>query len=170
MKKFFYNLLIIVAVFVALTSILSTKDKSFFGLRIYRVASGSMEPNIKVGDFIIIKTQNEYDTGDIITYLDKEECFVTHRIIMMNGEEITTKGDANNSIDTSITKQQIIGKVIFKIKGLNFISYLLTRIEIWILVLVIGVITIIIFSRRKEDNKLRRKEKRKKRRRKNGKE
>jgi len=170
MKKIIYNLLIIFAIFVALISMFSSKDKSLFGYRIYRVASGSMEPNIKVGDFIIIKTQNEYDTGDIITYLDDEGCFVTHRIIMMNGEEITTKGDANNSIDAPITKQHIIGKVVYKIHSLNYISYLLTRIETWILVLVIGVITIIIFSRQKEDNKLRRKEKRKKRRRKNGKE
>ena len=170
MKKVIYNLLIVTAIFIALASIFSAKDKSLLGYRIYRIASGIMEPNLKVGDFIIIKKQNEYDTGDIVTYLDMENYFVTHRIIMMNGDEITTKGDANNTIDAPIIKQQIIGKVICKIHGLNFISYLLTRIEMWILVLVIGVITIIIFSRQKEDNKLRRKEKRKKRRRKNGKE
>lgn len=170
MKRFFYNLLIVIAVFIALASIFSSKDKSLLGYRIYRIASGSMEPNLKVGDFIIIKKQNEYDTGDIVTYVDKENYFVTHRITMMNGDEITTKGDANNTIDAPITKQQIIGKVVCKIHSLNFISYLLTRIEMWILVLVIGVITIIVFSKQKEDIKIKIKERRKKRRRKNGKE
>ena len=170
MKKFFYNLLIIIAVFIALATFFSARDKSLLGYRIYRIASGSMEPNLKVGDFIIIKAQNEYDTGDIVTFVDKENYFVTHRIIIMNGDEITTKGDANNSIDATITKQQIIGKVICKIHSLNFISYLLTRIEMWILVLVIGVIMIIVFSKQKEDIKIKIKERRKKRRRKNGKE
>ena len=170
MKKVFYNLLILITIFIVITIFFSAQGKSLFGYRIYRIASGSMEPNLKVGDFIIIRKQNEYDTGDIVTFVDKENYFVTHRIIMMNDDEFTTKGDANNTIDAPITKQQIIGKVVCKIHSLNFISYLLTRIEMWILVLVIGVITIIVFSKQKEDIKRKIKDRRQKRRRKNRKE
>lgn len=153
MKKLFYNIMTIIAICILLMSLFSIKNKSLFGFRIYRVASGSMEPYIKVGDFIIIKKQNEYDTGDIITYIDNDENFITHRIIIINGDEITTKGDANNTKDTSINKEQVIGKVILKIHIINFISYLLIKPMTWILILVIGIFSIVFFSKQEENTK-----------------
>ncbi len=37
---------------------------------------------------------------------------VTHRIVEVNGNQIVTKGDANNTNDTPIQRNQIVGKVI----------------------------------------------------------
>lgn len=153
MKKFFYNLLTVIAICVFLISLLSANNKSLLGFRIYRVVSGSMEPNIKIGDVIIIKKQKNYDIGDIVTYIGNDESFITHRIVLISGDEITTKGDANNTNDISINKQQIIGKLVLKIHSINFISYLLTKPVIWILVLFIGVFSILVFSNLKEDVK-----------------
>lgn len=156
MKKLFYNTLIILALFIIIINIMSANNKSMFGFRIYRVASGSMNPYLKIGDFILIKKQNQYDTGDIVTYDVNNEYVVTHRIVLINGNDIITKGDANNTNDSPINEQQILGKVIFKIHSVNYIRYLLTKPFIWILALIIGIITIIIFSSSKEKKRRRR--------------
>ncbi len=156
MKKFFYNLLIIIAIGIIIINIFSAKNKSLFGFRIYRVASGSMEPYLKVGDFIVLKKQAQYDAGDVVTYDVNNEYVVTHRIVLINGNEITTKGDANNTNDDPINDKQIIGKVILKIHSLNYIRYLLTKPVIWILILFIGIIIIILFSSKKENKRRRR--------------
>ena len=51
--------------------------------------------------------------GDIVTYKENENYFVTHRIIEKNGNKLITKGDSNNEIDTEIVNSQILGKVIY---------------------------------------------------------
>lgn len=166
MKKLLYNTLIIIAILVIIINVMSANNKSIFGFRIYRVVSGSMNPYLKIGDFIIIKKQNKYDTGDIITYDVNHEYVVTHRIVLINGDEIITKGDANNTNDNPIIEQQIVGKVIFKIRSINYIRYLLTKPLIWILILIIGIITIILFSSNKEEKRKRRHRRRRKKERK----
>ena len=69
--------------------------------------------------FGIIK-QDNYKIGDIVTY-KKNNGYITHRIIKINKNEITTKGDANNIEDESIEKKNIVGKVVYSGKILNII-------------------------------------------------
>lgn len=92
--------------------VMKKNNIELFGYTFFEVVSGSMAPAINVGDAIIVRTIHyELNEDDIITFLDNNE-FITHRIISMNGDVIVTKGDANNSIDKSIKKQDIIGKVV----------------------------------------------------------
>ena len=138
MKKIIYVVLFVI-LFMALTlNIFSFYEKSFFGFRIYKVGSGSMEPNLKINDVIIIKKSNNYEINDIVTYQNDNE-YVTHRIISINDKEIITKGDANNTEDNPITRDQIVGKLIYKFHVLGFISLLLSKPVAWILLLVIGL-------------------------------
>lgn len=80
----------------------------------YKVISGSMEPELKIGDYILVHKQDDYKTGDIITFHDGEG-YVTHRIKEMTKSEVITKGDANNTEDAPINKKNIKGKYIKKI-------------------------------------------------------
>lgn len=84
------------------------------------VISGSMEPEIKVGDLLIIKEQPDgsYRVGDVVTYLDGNN-LVTHRIIAIDQDEknaetllVTTQGDSNNTADEPFPIQKIKGKVV----------------------------------------------------------
>lgn len=86
----------------------------------YKVMTGSMENNIHVGDYILIKKCDEYKKGDIVTY-EKDGYYITHRIIKINKDTVITKGDANNVPDEEINKSNIIGKYIFKSKIINYI-------------------------------------------------
>ena len=87
---------------------------NYFGYRIFEVASGSMEPTLQINDILLVKV-NEKDikNNDIIAYKEKDkDTVITHRIIDINNETIMVKGDANNTMDSPITKEQVIGKVV----------------------------------------------------------
>ncbi len=91
------------------------------------VLSGSMEPAIKTGSVVVIKSSADYKIGDIITFgpMSKTKVPTTHRIVDIkedNGQQIfITKGDANNAPDAKETaKSEIIGKVLFDLPYLGF--------------------------------------------------
>ena len=77
--------------------------------------------------------------GDVITYTSGET-YVTHRIVSITDENIVTKGDANNTMDEPITKDNIIGKVVLKFGFLGFIIYLFSKPIIWVLLFIIGIV------------------------------
>ena len=91
------------------------------GYSVLIVNSGSMEPQLKIGDIILIKECKEYESGDIITYNVNNSYLVTHRIVEKEGNYVITKGDSNNTKDEKVNKNNIEGKVIFNSKLLKLI-------------------------------------------------
>ena len=87
---------------------------------IFEVKTGSMEDGIHAGDYILIIKKKEYKVGDVVTY-KKDGYHITHRIIEKNGENVITKGDANNVSDDEINISSIVGKVIIHGGILNFL-------------------------------------------------
>ena len=85
-----------------------------FGYGFSVVLSGSMEPELKVNDLVIIKKQKSYQSDDIIVYQD-DDLLVIHRLIEINGENAITKGDANEVNDPEISTAQIKGKMVMHI-------------------------------------------------------
>lgn len=77
--------------------------------------SGSMQPTIEVGSLGIVKEEERYKEGDIVTYI-KENTLITHRIKEKreNGE-IIVQGDANNIEDEPIREEMIEGRIIIAI-------------------------------------------------------
>ena len=93
------------------------------------VQSGSMEPTIKTGGIVVIRSVDTYKLGDIITFGPdtKTQIPTTHRIVGVEGlgptEKFVTKGDANDDADPTLTARSAInGKVIF---SLPYLGYLL---------------------------------------------
>ena len=74
---------------------------------------------------IIIKNQEEYNIGDIVTYKSTNS-LVTHRIIRIEEDRIYTKGDSNNTEDEPIIIEQIQGKVVYNIKGIGKVISFIT--------------------------------------------
>src|ERR1017187_8139792 len=64
------------------------------------VKSGSMTPAIDVGDMIVTRpvTTADLQPGTIVMYQHDTE-LITHRILSINGDTVTTKGDANQHPD-----------------------------------------------------------------------
>ncbi|MGN1327726.1 MAG: signal peptidase I [Clostridia bacterium] len=97
-----------------------------FPIKPVAIASGSMEPELYVGDVAVIKkcNGNDIQEGDIIEY-QMEGYTVIHRVKhknQKNGQFIfITQGDNNDTEDSEpVSEEQVIGKVIFKIRFLGY--------------------------------------------------
>ena len=102
------------------------------GLKPFVVLSGSMRPVYDVGSLIYVKSV-DYKTlqvGDDITYMISDDTVVTHRIIEVLVDEddpntirYFTQGVANDVPDgTSVHYKNIIGKPVFSIPYLGYVS------------------------------------------------
>jgi len=111
-----------------------------FGWGLVFIKSGSMEPVIKTGSGVIIKKQDRYNEGDIITFVNKNGNLVTHRIVKIsedNSKLFKTKGDNNNVVDVwPITEKQIKGRVTVILPYIGYvISFLKSKFGIATLIL-----------------------------------
>lgn len=90
-----------------------------FGLQVYAVLSGSMEPTYHVGSIIYVKSvdPSEIKVGDPITFVMNEQLTVaTHRVVRIDTENSAfyTKGDANDDPDAApVHFNNLLGKPVF---------------------------------------------------------
>lgn len=110
------GLIIVIAAFTLYSFVaLEILDKDYvsvFGFTYFEVASGSMSPTISKNDMVIVKLNDEYEEEDIVTYMLNGD-FITHRVKRIDTSTIMTKGDANNTKDTPVSKDSVLGRVVF---------------------------------------------------------
>ena len=108
--------IILILVIYAKVKVTFTENKAtanYFGYRIFEIASGSMEPTMKKNDIIIVKVNNKnIKENDVISYIGDNDAVITHRIIKIDKDKLIVKGDANNTNDSPIDRNQIVGKVV----------------------------------------------------------
>lgn len=93
-------------------SLVGNKLPMPFGYGAAVVLSGSMEPELSKGDLVFVKEAELFEINQVVVFQDGND-LVMHRIVQINGDEIITKGDANNSNDAPIDCTRIKGKVFF---------------------------------------------------------
>lgn len=127
---------------------------NYFGYTMFEVATGSMANTINVNDLIIIKINDPYKVGDIITYKSGND-YITHRIIKIDEYTgvITAKGDANNIEDKSVNKNQVIGKVVKIMPKLGVWKKVIMTPKVMILMFLTLVLFNFAFSYTKIKNK-----------------
>lgn len=124
------------AVIIFVFTKINGETPKVFGYTLHRVVSGSMEPELEVGDVIVskeIKDTSEIAVGDIITFQGDarfEDQKVTHRVLVApydNGRGATvivTKGDANidddGEISVGLVESKYHSKIDFLKKIYNF--------------------------------------------------
>ncbi len=135
-QKIVLFIFICILLFISYTKFILKEDViKIGGIATFVVLTGSMEPTIQAGEMIVVKEENAYQIGDIVTYREEKDFLVTHRIVKIDGENITTKGDNNNLEDKTIKEGQILGKVIFQSKLCGFIIlYLLKPITLILII------------------------------------
>lgn len=143
----FLLVIIVSIVFLFLISKYIFKDEvpNVFGYSISRVVSGSMQPTIQIGDIIIIKKEDNYKVGDIVTYREKNGTLITHRIIKINESTVVTKGDYNNTEDSEISVASIQGKVIFKFHDIfRYLNFKIILIILTVIFVIGFIVTLLV--------------------------
>lgn len=126
---------------------------NFCGYTVFQVITGSMSDTINPKDIVIVKLTDDVKTNDIITFRVEND-FVTHRMIGTEGDKIITRGDANNSQDAPISKNQIVGKVVFIVANIAiWIKVIKEPIVIATIIITIIVIKLMFFKEAKENKK-----------------
>ena len=84
----------------------------------------------------------------------EENSFITHRVIKIDGQDLITRGDANNSEDKPIKSDQILGKVIYVIPKIGIWRKVLASPEILgmiiIFIILLGVVLMLTSKTEKE--------------------
>ena len=129
----------------------------------YVVSSGSMIPVLNVGDILIVKDGNTFNSlkvGDIIVFNRPQggDRVIVHRIIEISdrfGEKvIVTKGDANDGIipgtDFPILEKDYIGSVAYTVPKVGLVlKYLNPPVNY---IIIVGIIGVLIYTNMRKKN------------------
>lgn len=119
-----------------------------FGYGMSVVLSGSMESRLSADDLVIIKATDSYNVNDIVLFQDGNS-LVIHRIIEIDGDTVTTKGDANNVADEPINKSQIKGVLVYDIAGFGAVVNILKQ-PVFVILILAAAFLLTELSYRKE--------------------
>ncbi len=122
--------LLIITVVLSVSARMSGTNPTIFGYSIYRVSSGSMEPELSIGDVILGKTVDNpmsINEGDIVTYKGKGSTsgmLITHEVIVApyteNGKIVLqTKGLANPEPDPLVDADRLVSVMVTELSFLN---------------------------------------------------
>ena len=117
---------VLVALVVLLAALLA--GARLFGLQVFTILSGSMEPKYPVGSLIYVKSvdPSQVKEGDVITFLLSDTVTATHRVvgIVDQGDgalRFRTKGDANDAEDAALVHQNnLLGEPVACIPYLGY--------------------------------------------------
>ena len=126
--KKIWNIVSIALIAVVVVLAILIAGVRLFGLEVYTVLSGSMEPHFHTGSIIyVVEVEpEELQVEDVITYHLTGQTNSTHRIIDIQEEngklQFYTKGDNNNTADPKpVSEDKLIGKAVFSIPLLGYL-------------------------------------------------
>ena len=136
-----------------------------FGVQVYGVLTGSMEPSYPVGSLIYVRDAKPSNlrVNDVITFSVTPGVIATHRIVEIVPDESNptivryrTKGDANRDVDASlVSANQIIGKAMFAVPVLGYVASFIQQSQgIYVAILVCGLLIAFVFYTESLDEKL----------------
>ena len=130
--KRIWNIVTTILVTVVVVLALLLVGARQFGMQVFTVLSGSMEPIYQTGSLIYVKDVDYRDLkeGDVITFMLSEDTVATHRIVGVVPDEndpsvirYRTKGDANDAEDgTLVHYKNVLGTPVFTIPKLGYVA------------------------------------------------
>lgn len=149
---------VIVALFTAYVMIMNVKGRpvSVFGYSVLKVMTGSMEPTIGTGEYIIVKGTDAKDlqVGDIITYYSEDpevkDLLVTHRVLRLNEDgTLITMGDANPVEDyIPVKPERVLGRFVCKARFFAIIGGFADKRKLLLVLVIIPILAMSIFELR----------------------
>lgn len=130
------------------------KAVNIAGYYTLKVVTGSMEPSIHTGDYIIVKETDcdKLKVGDIISFYSEDESIYgmlnTHRIAKINSDgSFVTKGDANSEADSvTVKKDKVIGRYEGKIRVLRWVNSFASGRKLLMLLVIIPMLGVSLYE------------------------
>lgn len=146
-----------ITLIVTLVSRISGKTPEMFGISLLRISSNSMEPELMVGDIILIKDADimQIKEGDIISYRGEKGSYagkvITHKVIdeprFSEADGVyylTTAGIREGAhADPEIEQTQVLGKLVCVVPLLGWLYNFFTT---WYGFLIFVLIVLFSFS------------------------
>lgn len=152
------GLFLIVAVFTAYVMIMNVQGKpvTVFGYSVLKVMTGSMEPTIATGEYIIVKDTDAGDlkVGDIITYYTEDpeikDFLVTHRVVRLNDDgTLITMGDANPVEDQIPVKpERVLGKFAKKARFFGIVDGFGDKRKLLFVLVIVPILVMAVYELR----------------------
>lgn len=157
-----------ILLFIVLTLLISKftgKVPSFFGYSYMKVISGSMEPEIPVNSFIIVKRINASNikVNDIISFYSRDPGILgkpnTHRVVDIENISgkiyFTTRGEANfKNDDLKVSEDDVIGVYEGKADFFSAAGKLLSNPFVYFLLIFLPALVLFIFEVKNFINKI----------------
>jgi len=146
-----WNAVTTVLVSVVVVFALLLVGARLFGMQVFTVLSGSMEPNYPVGSLIYVQPAEPEDikVDDVITFVLPDETPATHRVVRIDAENehFYTKGDANDEEDGSpVYFKNLLGKPVFTIPYLGYVaSYIQQPPGMYVAIAGAAILLILVF-------------------------
>lgn len=151
--------LILVSVFVLLSVVLTPAGQvpQVLGYSVFRVMTGSMEPEIREDSLLVVKKTPPEDIvpGDVISFFSPdpmlEGAVNTHRVVRIEKEngrtQFITKGDANVIEDIYPTDASaLVGRVVFQSYGLGKAVSLLSNPLVFGIIILLPLVIILVMN------------------------
>lgn len=116
-------LLIILADPLAIRSCIVSKNHMY----VTELEGSSMQPHLEDGELgiVLLKTAPHYDLqrGDIVVYYNNLcNCYVGHRVLLIDEDYVYAKGDNNDYVDSPIEHEYVIGELVDHVPGYNVLK------------------------------------------------
>ncbi|GEM_PF-1586106 len=139
----------LVIIYLSYIGVLVIFSQNFNIITSFINTSESMEPAIPLHAVVVIKEEDFYSIGDIISYyakIDDEIVVVTHRIKDISGNMYLTKGDKNILEDRELVKPRlVIGRAFLIIPWIgNLLNFSKTASGLYLTILLPALIIITI--------------------------
>lgn len=151
--------LILASVFVLLSVVLTPAGQvpQVLGYSVFRVMTGSMEPEIRSDSLLVVKKIPPEDIapGDVISFFSPdpmlEGAVNTHRVVRVEKEngriQFITKGDANVIEDTyPVDASALVGRAVFKSYGLGRVVSLLANPLVFGIIILLPLLIILLMN------------------------
>lgn len=151
--------LILVSVFVLLSVVLTPAGQvpQVLGYSVFRVMTGSMEPEIREDSLLVVKKTPPEDIapGDVISFFSPdpmlEGAVNTHRVVRIERENgrirFITKGDANVIEDTyPVDASALVGRAVFKSYALGKTVSLLSNPLVFGTIILLPLLVILLMN------------------------
>lgn len=131
------------------------KSPAIFGKKAFVIISGSMIPQINIGDIVLVNDTVDVHKGDIIAFRSKSSVIV-HRIIqemtVENNKMFQTKGDNNEVPDIDLVEiSKVEGLMVGKIPYIGKIfMWLYNNLAIVVVIIIVVLLLKYYYTKEKE--------------------